>query len=173
MADSRNGAGRSAATSRGTANPQTISEPSAFKFKPTADADRRDMESIPQLLRDLVDQGSQLAEQQTRLVQAEVRSGIAQLTTAVAAMAGAGVVGIAGLGVLLMGFSFLLAKLVPLWAATLIVAVATIILAYAMFETGRKKIEHSSLDMHKTRHTLERAPSAISGNRDEEDHNER
>ena len=46
------------------------SESSAFKFDATQNS-----ESIPELLRDLVHQGSHLAEQQVKLVQAEVRSG--------------------------------------------------------------------------------------------------
>lgn len=138
------------------------SEGSAFNF----DA-RRDDESVPQLLRDLVQQGSQLAEQQTRLVQAEVRSTIGELTTAVGAMAGAALVAIAGLGVLLMGVSFLLARAMPLWAATLLVAVATMIVAYAMFAGARKKIHDSSVSLDRTRHTLERAPTAMTGNANE------
>ena len=150
-----------------TATPRASSERranegSAFNF----DA-RRDTESVPELVRDLVHQGSQLAEQQTRLVQAEVRSAIGELTTAAGAMAGAAVVAIAGLGVLLMGVSFLLAQAMPLWAATLLVAVATMIVAYAMFAGGRKKLQDSSVNMERTRHTIERAPSAISGNPNE------
>jgi hypothetical protein len=82
-------------------------------------------------------------------------------------MAGAAVVAIAGLGVLLMGVSFLLARAMPLWAATLIVAAATMIVAFAMFAVGRKKMQHSSMNMDRTRHTLERAPSAMTGNASE------
>jgi hypothetical protein len=143
-------------------------ERSAFSFERRAESDRQDSESIPDLIRDLVSQGSHLAEQQTKLVQAEVRSAAKEMTAAVGAMAGAGVVAIAGLGVLLMGLSFLLAKAMPLWAATLVVAVATMAIAYAMFAAGKRKIAHSeNLSMDRTRHTMERAPGAITGNSNE------
>lgn len=138
-------------------------EPSAFNFERSKMDSPADQESVAGLLRDLVHQGAHLAEQQTKLVQAEVRAAVTELTTAVAAMAGAGVVAIAGVGVFLMGISFLLARALPLWAATLIVAVATMILAYGMFTAGRKKLENSALDLPKTRRTLERTPAAVAG----------
>ena len=98
---------------------------------------------------------------------------LAELAAAGAALGGAGVVAIAGLGVLLMVLSFLLATALPLWAATLIVAAATLIVAYVMFAAGRKKIAHSSLSMDRTRRTLERAPAALSGNANEGNHHDR
>jgi hypothetical protein len=135
---------------------------SAFKFR------QQDDESIPQLLRRLADQGSHLAQQQGKLIEAEVRSSVGDLKEAVGAMAGAAVVGIAGLGVLLMGISFLLAEFMDLWLATLLVAAATLAGAYAMFTAGRKKLQSSSFSADRSRRTLERAPGAISGNTNEE-----
>lgn len=60
-------------------------------------------ESIPDLVRQLTEQGTHLAQQQANLVQAEIRSGVTDLKEAAGAMAGAAVVGLAGLGVTLMG----------------------------------------------------------------------
>jgi len=145
--------------------PATRDERSAFNFDRQPATARQSDESIPELLHDLVSQGGQLAEQQTRLVQAEVRSAAKQMTAAVGAMAGAGIVAIAALGVFLMGLSYLLATAIPLWAATLIVAVVTMGVAFAMFAAGKRKIEHNdALGMERTRETIERAPSAITGN---------
>lgn len=140
------------------------SQESAFKFE-----SRQDDQSIPQLLRDLVHQGSHLAEQQTSLVQAEVRSAVTDMSAAAGAMAGAGVVAIAALGVFLMGLSFLLGRAMPLWAATLIVAVATMGIAYLMFAAGKKKIQNSSLGMDRSLRTIERTPQAIAGSTNGED----
>lgn len=149
-------------------------DPSAFSFERRAEGHRQENESIPELLRDLVSQGGHLAEQQTRLVQAEVRSAAKEMTAAIGAMAGAGVVAIAGLGVFLMGLSFLLGRAMPLWAATLIVAVATMAVAYAMFAAGKRKMTNSdSLSMERSRHTMERAPGAVTGNRNEGQHHGR
>ena len=136
-------------------------ERGAFQF-----SERTGEQSIPDLVRQLTQQGSELAQKQLDLVQAEVRSGMNDLKQAAGAMAGAAVLGIAGLGVLLMGVAYLLAEFMPLWAATLIVAVATLAGAYAMFAAGQKKIESTSLDVDRTRRTLSRAPSAISGKED-------
>lgn len=136
---------------------------SAFDFERTP----REDESIAQLVRKLADQGSQLAKQQTALVEAEVRSSVNDLKEAAAAMAGAAVVGIAGLGVLLMGLSFLLGEVMELWLSTLIVAAATLAGAYAMFVAGKKKLGSSSLGVERSRRTVERAPGAISGSRNE------
>ena len=135
---------------------------SAFSF-----SERGGDESIPDLLRRLADQGSHLAQQQAKLVEAEVRSSVNDLKQAAGAMAGAAVVGIAGLGVLLMGIAFLLGEAMELWLATLIVAAATLAGAYAMYMAGQKKLQSSSLDIERTRRTLERAPDAISGNSSE------
>ena len=134
---------------------------SAFTFK-----DEHGGQSIPDLVRQLTQQGSELAQNQLDLVQAEVRSGMNDLKQAAGAMAGAAVLGIAGLGVLLMGIAYLLAEAMPLWAATLTVAVATLAGAYAMLAAGQKKIQAASLDVDRTRRTLSRAPSAISGKED-------
>ena len=136
----------------------TQQEPSAFRFDESSGGDR-----LPDLVRRLTEQGSHLAQQQMRLIEGEVRSSVTDIKEAAAAMAGAAVVGIAGLGVLLMGLSFLLAEATELWMATLIVAAATLAGAYAMFIAGKKKLQSSSMTADRTRRTLERAPSAISG----------
>ena len=120
-------------------------------------------ESIPDLIRQLTEQGSHLAQQQVSLVQAEVRDSINDLKVGAGAMAGAAVVGIAGLGVMLMGLAYLLDEFMQLWLATLIVAAVTLVAAYAMFASGRKKMQSNSMSVERTRRTLERAPSAIAG----------
>lgn len=132
---------------------------SAFGFE---QSERR--ESIPDLLRQLTEQGAHLAQQQASLVQAEVRSGVTDIKEAAGAMAGAAVLGLAGLGVTLMGVAYLLAEAVDLWLATLIVGLVTLAGAYAMFASGRSKLQSGSLSVDRTRRTMERAPGAISGN---------
>ena len=155
--------GRDPRTREPLGEPIEVRESGAFNFRDRGGDD----ESIPELLRRLADQGSHLAQQQTKLVEAEVRSSVADLKEAAGAMAGAGVVAIAGLGVLLMGLSFLLAEAMDLWLATLIVAALTLGAAYAMYAAGRKKLQSSSMGVDRTRRTLERAPGAITGTSNE------
>jgi hypothetical protein len=124
-------------------------------------------ESIPDLVRQLTEQGTHLAQQQANLVQAEIRSGVTDLKEAAGAMAGAAVVGLAGLGVTLMGVAYLLDEAMKLWLATLIVGLVTLAAAYAMFAAGKKKLQSGSMSVDRTRRTIERAPGAISGNQNE------
>src|SRR3546814_16901667 len=65
-------------------------------------------DDIVGLLQHLTSQGTHLAQEQVKLVQAEVREGIDDLTAAIGAMLGAAVVGVAGFGVLLLALSFFL-----------------------------------------------------------------
>lgn len=131
---------------------------SAFGFD---QSERR--EDMAGLVRQLADQGTHLAEQQIALVKAEIRSGVEEIKQAAAAMAGAAVLGLAGVGVLLMGISFLMASVMPLWLATVIVAVIALGAGYAMYSTARDKMQKGSLNVDRTRRTIERAPDAIAG----------
>lgn len=154
MADTRIGdPGRTAATgSDGRGR-------SAFNF------DRRQQqdEGIPELLRRLAEQGTQLAEQQAKLVQAEVRSSVDDIKAAGGAMAGAAVVAIAALGVLMMALSFLLGRFMPVWLGAAIVGFVAMGIAFAMFQAGKRKLSSSSMTVERSRRTLERAPQAIAG----------
>jgi len=135
---------------------------SAFGFE---QSERR--ETIPDLIRQLTEQGAHLAQHQASLVQAEIRSGVTDMKDAAGAMAGAAVMGLAGLGVTLMGLAYLLGELVDLWIATLIVGLVTLGIAYALFAAARKKLQSTSLTVDRTRRTMERAPGAISGTQNE------
>lgn len=122
-------------------------------------------ENIVTLLRELTHQGTHLAEQQLALIKAEVRESGNNVKRAVGAMAGAAVVGIAGLGVLLMGLAYLLADAIDhLGLATLIVGVVTLLLAYLLYRAGAAKMRAAELSPDRTQHTLERTPAALSGN---------
>jgi hypothetical protein len=120
-------------------------------------------EDIPALVRQLTEQGSHLAQQHANLIQAEIRSGVNDVKQAAGAMAGAAVVGLAGLGVVLMGAAYLLDEVMKLWLAALIVGVAALAVAYLMFAAGQKKLQSTSLNVDRSRRTLQRAPGAISG----------
>lgn len=126
---------------------------------------RRQDEDIPSLLRALMTQGSHLAEQQLELLKAEVRASATSVKTAVGAIAGAAVVGIAGLGVLLMGLAYLLADAIDhLGAATLIVGVVTLIIAFTLYRSALTKLGSAELAPERTQQTLERTPATLRGN---------
>ncbi len=120
-------------------------------------------DSIVSLIHRLTEQGAHLAQQHADLLRAEVRETVTGLKQGVAAMAGAAVVAIAGLGVLLMGLAYALAEVMDLWLATVIVALVTLLVAFLMFLAGRKRMPAGSLDLHRSRETIQRAPAAITG----------
>ncbi|MEW9857053.1 phage holin family protein [Novosphingobium sp. M1R2S20] len=121
-------------------------------------------DNLVDLVRQLTRQGSHLAEQQLHLLQAEVRESTNELKVAVGAMLGAAVVGVAGLGVLLMAFSYLLGDAIEnLGLATLIVGVVTLVVALILYSSARKKMDTAHLSPDRSRRTLERTPDAARG----------
>jgi hypothetical protein len=121
-------------------------------------------DNVVDLLKQLVGQGSHLAEQQLALIKAEIRESTADVKAAVGAMAGAAIVGLSGLGVVLMGLAYLLADAIGhLGWATLIVGVATLALAYVLYRSGAKKMAATQLSPERTQRTLQRTPDAVRG----------
>jgi hypothetical protein len=131
--------------------------------RPVADTPDRG-ENVVDLLKELAGQGSHLAEQQLALIKAEIRESTTELKAATGSMAGAAVVGLAGLGVTLMGVAYLLGDAIdntPL--ATLLVGLVTLGIAYLLYHAGAKKISAANLSPDRTQRTLQRTPDAVRG----------
>ena len=102
------------------------------------------------------------------LVQAEMREGIDEIKLAIGALAGAAVVGIAGLGVVLMGLGLLLDELFDvLGLGTLLVGLLTLLVAYLMYKSGQKKLAASNLKPERSIRTAEHSAQAATGNLNE------
>src|SRR5215203_2292512 len=101
---------------------------------------------------------------QLALIKAEMRESTVDLKASAGAMGGAAVVGLAGLGVTLMGVAYLLGSAIdntPL--ATLIVGLVTLAIAYVLYRSGGKKMRAAHLAPERTKRTLERTPDAVRG----------
>jgi hypothetical protein len=121
-------------------------------------------ENIVDLVRQLAGQGSHLAEQQLSLVKAEIRQATGEIKASIGAIAGAAVVGIAGLGVLLMGLAYLLGDAIDnLGLGTLIVGAATLAIAYLLYRAGANKMSNAHLTPERSQRTLERTPEIARG----------
>lgn len=121
-------------------------------------------DNVVDLLRDLVGQGTHLAEQQLTLIKAEMRESTNEVKTAAGAFVGAAVVGMAGLGVLLMGLAYLLGDAIEnVGLATLLVGVATLVLAYVLYRSATAKLSSTHLAPDRTQRTLKRTPDAVRG----------
>ena len=116
------------------------------------------------LVRDLIKQSTQLADQQLRLVKAEMRESVADVKVAVSALAVAVVGGIAGLTVILTGLSYALASEIgDLGAALIIVGIATLLLAFVAYRRAVGKMNTDKLMPDRTARTLQRTPDAVRG----------
>lgn len=138
--------------------PQVVRAPSRSRAAAASE------DNVVDLLKQLAGQGSHLAEQQLALIKAEIRESTSDMKTAIGAMAGAAVVGIAGLGVVLMGVAYLLGDAIDnLGLATLIVGAATLVLAYVIYRSGANKMSAANLTPERTERTLQRMPDAVRG----------
>lgn len=121
-------------------------------------------DNIVDLLRDLVNQGTHLADQQLSLIKAEVRESATDIKAAAAGLIGAAVVGISGLGVLLMGLAYVLADAIDnLGLATLIVGAVTLVLAFILYRSAAAKMNATHIAPDRTQRTLQRTPDAVRG----------
>ncbi len=121
-------------------------------------------ENLLDLVRQLAKQGSHLAEQQLALMQAEIRESASDVKVAVGGMLGAAVVGIAGLGVVLMGFAYLLADAIDnLAMGTLIVGAIALVIALILYGGAKKKVDATRLTPDRSQRTIQRTPDAIRG----------
>ncbi len=127
-------------------------------------AEQGAQDNLLDLVRQLARQGSHLAEQQLQLIQAEVKETGTDIKAAVGGLLGAAVVGVAGLGVLLMGIAYLVGQAIEnTGLATVIVGVVTLIVALVLYAGARKKMNATSLSPERTARTLERTPDAVRG----------
>lgn len=120
--------------------------------------------NIVDLVSKLTRQGAHLAQEQVALMQAEMREGVTDIKTAAAAYAGAAIVGLAGLGVTLMGLGYLLGDAIDnLPLGILIVGVASLILAWILYGSARSKANAAHLKPERTIRTLENTPDIVTG----------
>lgn len=121
-------------------------------------------DNIVDLLRDLVNQGTHLADQQLSLIKAEVRESASDIKVAASGLISSAVVGISGLGVLLMGLSYVLADAIDnLGLATLIVGAVTLLMAFIMYRGAAAKMSATHIAPDRTQRTLQRTPDAVRG----------
>lgn len=121
-------------------------------------------ENIVDLVGKLTRQGAHLAQEQVALMQAEMRESVADVKTAVAEYAGAAVLGLAGLGVTLMGLGYVLGEAIDnLPLGILIVGIASLVLALILFFMAKSKTSATNLKPDRTIRTLEDTPAIVTG----------
>lgn len=122
-------------------------------------------DNIVDLIGQLTQQSGHLAQEQIKLVQAEMRESLKDLKEAIAAMLGAAVLGISGLGVTLMGLSYVIGDAIDdRDLATLLVGIAVLIIAGILYAGARKKMEATHLKPERSIQAAERTADAAKGN---------
>lgn len=121
-------------------------------------------DNVATLIGRLTSQSAHLAQQHVNLVQAEMRESVTDIQKSIAGLLGAAVFGIAGLGVTLMGIAYLIGDAInDRDLATLLVGVATLILAGVLYASARSKMAATNLKPHRTIETVERDVDAARG----------
>ncbi|MEM7687475.1 MAG: phage holin family protein [Pseudomonadota bacterium] len=121
-------------------------------------------DDVVDLISKLTSQSASLAQDQVSLVQAEIREGVEDIKVGIGAMLGAAVLGIAGFGVTLMGVAYLVGDAMgDRDLATLLVGLATLVIAGIMYASAKSKMDASNLKPERTINTAERLPEAATG----------
>ena len=137
--------------------------PNSDKMDPSSAGTRSD-ENVVDLLSHLTSQSAHLAQQQVNLVQAEMRESVSDIQKSIASLLGAAVFGISGLGVTLMGIAYLIGDAIgDRDLATLLVGIATLIIAAILYAVARGKMKDTHLKPERTIDTVERTPDAARG----------
>lgn len=113
-----------------------------------------DQNSMGALFQQLTDDTALLAKKEINLAKAELQEGFDDIKVAAGSVLFAAVVGMAGLGVTLMGLAYLLAETMDLWLATLIVGLLTLLLAGILAGTAKSKASVANLSPDRTARTI-------------------
>jgi len=100
--------------------------------------------SLPELLRQLSQETTQLVHQELELAKAELQQKGKQAGAGAGMFGGAGALGLAALGALTACFILALATVMPAWLAALIVAVVYGIIAFVLLKQGQAKLKQAT-----------------------------
>ncbi|MFA9200914.1 MAG: phage holin family protein [Cypionkella sp.] len=121
-------------------------------------------DNVVDLLSKLTSQGAHLAQEQVALMQAEVREAASDVKQAVAAYAGAAVLGLTGLGVTATGLGFWLGDAIDnLPLGIIIVGVITLIIAAVLYSSAKAKTSAAHLKPQRTIRTVADTPDVLTG----------
>jgi len=127
-------------------------------------AHRTGDDNVVDLIGKLTSQSAHLAQQQVNLVQAEMRETADDIKKGVGALIGAAVLGISGLGVTLMGISYLIGDAIgDRDIATLGVGIVVLVIALIMYSSAKSKMSTANARPDRTIETTERLPHAAQG----------
>jgi hypothetical protein len=111
---------------------------------------------LTSLLRNLINEVSELVRQELRLAQVEASQKISRAQHGVIAMAAGMLLAFCALLILLQAAVVALAEIMPAWAASLIVGGAVAILAFVLIRQGQSSLSPSNLVPERTLDSMRR-----------------
>ena len=100
--------------------------------------------SLPELLKQLSQETTQLVHQELELAKAELQQKGKEAGAGAGMFGGAGAIGLAALGALTACFILALDTVMPAWLAALIVAVVYGIIAFVLVKQGQAKLKQAT-----------------------------
>ena len=100
--------------------------------------------SLPELLKQLSQETTQLVHQELELAKAELQQKGKEAGAGAGMFGGAGAIGLAALGALTACFILALDAIMPAWLAALIVAVVYAIIAFVLVKQGQARIKRAT-----------------------------
>jgi Putative Actinobacterial Holin-X, holin superfamily III len=100
--------------------------------------------SLPELLKQLSQETTQLVHQELELAKAELQQKGKQAGAGAGLFGGAGAIGLAALGALTACFILALNAIMPAWLAALLVAVVYGIIAFVLARQGQAKLKQAT-----------------------------
>lgn len=141
----------------------TPKEQARSQARQTPDARHNDASSVPGLLRQLANEVSTLFSKEITLARVEVAETVSEAKKGAAAMISGGSVLYAGFLFLLLAAVVGLAQIVEFWLASLIVGGVVAVIGLIMVQSGKKKMQPSSLKPGHTLNSLQKDQQAIRG----------
>lgn len=121
----------------------------------------QDTRSIPELTKDVAFHLGDMLRNELKLARAEATEGVKSMGGGVGQIAAGAVVGVSALTLGLLAVAFGLSEVMPMWAATAIVAIVTAIAAWGLVTAGQKALANKDLTLPKTREQVARDVQAI------------
>lgn len=141
----------------------TPKEQARSQTRQAAEARHNDASSVPGLLKQLANEISTLFSKEITLARVEISESIDEAKKGAASMISGGSVLYAGFLFLLLAAVVGLAQVVEFWVASLIVGGVVAIIGLIMVQSGKKKMQPSSLKPEHTLNSLQKDQQAVRG----------
>lgn len=123
----------------------------------------KDPDSVPGLVRQVVNDASAIITKETALVRAEISQAMEGAKKGVSSVATGGAVAYAGLLFLLLSATLGLSLVVEMWLASLIVGGVVLIIGLVMLQAGKKKLDAHAFKPEHTANTFRKHGEAVRG----------